>query len=555
MNLAELTPEALASLSDEDYRRLLVQAVDVTAKDRQENQILYYRPVSSRALRFHESKAGILAAGGGNRSSKTTSMLAEMVMCSTGIFPHSLKHLIDQKFQGPIKCRLTVESLTTTLEPVIIPKLQWFHWNGPSPQGGARGHWGLIPRDALIDGDWDKSISKQYRTIRLICRDPYNREKILGESSWQFMSFDQDPSDFASGEFHICGHDEPPKAAQWKENRMRVMSVGGRMLLAMTWPDDPTINVDYLYNDIYEPAKSGTDPNIEWLELWTTENEQIDQESVAKTAASLSTEEEKVRIYGQPIRFSNRIHPEFTEHHKTYCFKCQKGVIPTTLEHKEGIGCPECWSENLVEYCHVEEFETAHAWPTVFLLDPHPRKPHMYLWAQISPSDDWYIVADGKCSGDCVEVRKEVDRVEQDLGLWVAQRLMDPNMGASVSGQRREVTWQDEFASAQLPCDLAVDADVGRVRVNTMLKVDESTHRPRLVIHPRCRDTTYQLLRFCWSDFSKNVDRDQKQTPSDKYSDYPALLRYLANSEPNFRFLKGGAPVIRRPGKRRGAYG
>jgi hypothetical protein len=549
----DFRPEELPQLSDEQFRSLLASAVDLQQEDRKQNQILFYRPVSERVQRFHDSQAKVLAAGGGNRSAKTTSMLVEMTMCSTGVFPYSQSHLIEQKFRGPIHCRLVVESLTATLEPVIIPKLQWWKWSGADRPGGARGHWGWIPKNCLIDGQWERSWSSKNRMLRLLCRDPHDRDRIVGESTWQFMSKDQDPTDFASGEFHIVGNDEPPTLAQWKENQARVMSVNGRLLLAMTWPDDPSINVDWLYNEVYEPARSGQDPDIEWLELWTTDNQQIDQGAVAIQAAKWSTEITNVRIFGKPIRFSNRIHPEFSDHTKTWCFKCEKSVIPVTGEFKNAPVCPNCQSENLAEFNHVEEFSSSSVWPTVFLLDPHPRKPHMYLWAQISPSDDWFVIADGKCDGDCVSVRKKTDELEQSLGLYVAQRLMDPNMGASPSGQRREVSWQDEFAKAGLNCELACDIDIGRARVNTMLKVDPGTMRPRLTIHPRCRDTIYQLNRYSWGEFNRNIERDLKQQPKDTNSDYPTLLKYLANAEPSFRLLKNGAPILSK--KRRGAYG
>ena len=550
MELAELKPETLRALTDEQYRDMLAAAVSLTAEDRKQSQILYYRPASKIALRFHESTSKVLAAGGGNRSSKTTTMLVHMTMCSTGVFPYALRHLVPAHFRGPINCRLTVESLTTTLDPVIIPKLQWWRWNGMDIPGGARGHWGWIPKNCLIDGDWQRSFSAKNRMLRMLCRDPENPDRILGESTWQFMSFDQDVTDFASGEFHIAAHDEPPRASIWQENEARVMSVGGRLLLAMTWPDDPSINVDYLYNEIYEPARTGSNPNIEWLELRTTDNMNIDQESVALQAAKWSKEIRKVRIEGQPIRFSNRIHPEFTDNTRTWCFRCDKSIIPVPSAASSCPVCPECYSENIAEYNHVENFETGHGWPTVFVIDPHPRKPHAFIWVQISPSDDWYVVADGKKDGDCVETRKEIERIELDLGLWTAQRLVDPNMGLSAPGVKRGVTWQQEFAAAGLILDLADDAGVGRARINTMLKPDARTLRPRCVVHPRCRDTIYMMNRYSWGEFSKNIERDVKEQPKDTYSDYPTCLKYLANAEPNFRMLKEGAPIITRRGQR-----
>lgn len=560
LNLQTLQPDALKGLSDDQFRELMARIVGISQEDRKQNAVLYYKPVSEKVQRAHDSKSKVLCISGGNGSGKSEAALIELVMCATGIFPYSQRHLVGQKFRGPISTRLVVQSLTTTLETIILPKLMWWKWTGVDLQGGARGHWGWIPKNCLIDGSWERSWSAKLRVLRVLCRDPENPDKVLGESTIQAMSFDQDPTDFASGDFHLIVHDEPPSLPIWRENEARTMRVDGRLILAMTWPDDPAINVDWLYNEVYEPGRTGSDPNITWLELWTTENKNLRQEAVAAQAEKWSTEIANVRIYGRPIRFSNRIHPEFTENTKTWCFKCEKSIIAVPAEYTaEGATprevCPNCQSDNIIAFNHVQDFETSHAWPTVFLIDPHPRKPHMFIWVQISPSDDWMQVAEGQCDGDCVDVRKNVDRIEVELGLVVAQRLMDPNMGASPSGQKREVNWRQEFADAGLNCDLADDSSVGRARVNTMLRPDKDTLQPRLIIHSRCRDTIYQMMRYSWDNFSTKVDKDEKQTAKAKYDDRPTLLKYLANSEPNFRFLKSGAPVFRRQGKRRGTYG
>lgn len=552
MSTLDIPARSPAAWSNDQLEAFLRTSLRITEQDRKENQIRFYRPVSEKCQQFHNSTGRVVAAGGGNGSGKSEVMLVDVVMCATGVFPESQQHLIEQKFRGPINCRMTVESLTTTLEPIIVPKLQWFRWTGVDRPGGNKGHWGWIPKMCLLDGEWDRSYSNKLRMLRLFCRDPKNPEAILGESTIQFMSLDQDSTDFASGEFHICAHDEPPSLPIWRENEARTMRVDGRMLLAMTWPDDPSIAVDWLYDEVYEPGRSGSDKSITWIELWTTENPHLKQDAVAAQAAKWSTEISNVRIYGRPIRFSNRIHPEFTQSTKTWCFSCGKSVVKVpgaTLTPLCGI----CGSEYVVDYNHVQDFSTSSMWPTVFIIDPHSRKPHMYMWVQIDPSDDWWVVADGKCEGDCVQTRDEVFRVEKDMGLTVSRRLMDPNFGASPSGQKREITWNDEFSAAGLVCELADDVDVGRSRINHFLKPDADTQRPRLHIHERCKDTVYQLERFVWANFSKHVDRDVKQVPKDKHSDYPAMLRYLANSDPTFAFLRHGAPILQR-GQRRGAY-
>ena len=551
MDLQTLQPDQLGKLPQDEFEKLFRSALQITEQDRKENQLLYYQPVSAKSQTFHDSKGRVVAAGGGNGSAKTETMLVEVIMCATGIFPESQKHLIDQKFRGPIQCRVTVESLTTTLEPIILPKLQWMKWTGTDRPGGARGHWGWVPKQCLIDGEWDRSYSNKLRILRVLCRDPHDPDKILGESTIQFMSLDQDPTDFASGDFHICAHDEPPSLAIWRENEARTMRVDGRMLLAMTWPDDPSIAVDWLYDEIYEPGRAGTDPTITWIELWTTENKHLKQEAVSAQAEKWSTEITNVRIYGRPIRFSNRVHAEFTADTKTWCFACGKAVVRVS-EPKPHCGI--CESEFIVDYNHVEDFSISTTWPTVFILDPHPRKDHMFIWVQCDPQDDWWVVADGKCDGDCVDTRVKAHNIEKELKLQVARRIIDPNMGASPSGQKREVTWQDEFASAGLPCELGSDTDVGRSRINHMLKPDKDTMRARLHFHASCKDTIYAMSRYVWSDFSKNVDRGMKQVPKDKFDDQPTMLKYFANTEPTFAFLRHGAPVLHRSGKRKGAY-
>jgi hypothetical protein len=551
MNLDEVSVENLPKLSDKNFKDLLSKFISLQAEDLKENAILYYRPVSSVSEKVHLSKAKTIGIGGGNRSSKTETCLAEIVMCCTGITPLSLVDKIDprEKFLGPINVRIVCESITTVLHTIMLPKFQYWKWNGPTPQGGPRGHWGWIPKTSLIDGSWDKSWSEKNRLLRILYRDPEDFDRIMGESTIQFMSHDQDPSDFSSGDFNIVLHDEPPKYATWRENEARLMGVAGRNFLAMTWPDDPAISVDWIFDEVYEKAQPGAhkDPDVDWFELVSTDNLNVDQEAIAKKAASWSSQVRKTRIYGQPIRFSNRIHSQFTDYSQVWCFKCGDSVTPKNEE------CPVCGSNNLVTYNHVKDFEPHPSWPTVFLLDPHPRKPHMFMWVQVDAFDDLWVVAYDKVEDVPVEVKKRVDKIETSLKLRVFQRLIDPNMGSSPSGIRREVSWADEFANAGLRCDLADDSDVGRARLNDYLKPDPKRLAPRIHFREGLYDPVLQMKRYSWDDHRASLEKDLKQKPKEKYDDFPTLLKYLMNTDPSFSFLVRGAPVLHRV--RKGAYG
>ncbi len=549
-DLLSLKPHDVCKLGGDRFKAVMVQLLEIQQADRRENNLLYYRPASDEAEKIHRSTAKIIGIGGGNRSGKTDTVLAHIAALTTGVFPLELGDVFAEQFRGPINVRFTLESLKVTLHPTILPKLQWFKWQGIDQPGGERGHWGWIPKICLRGGSWQTAWSEKLCTLTVNCLDPDNHDRVMGQSIIQFMSYDQDPSDFASGSFHIAAHDEPPTHAIWAENQARVMDVGGKVFLQMTWPDDPAIPVDWIHDEIYEPGRPGPhkNPDIDWIELVTADNRNLDPSTIAQMSSGWSDAVKKVRLLGQPIRFSNRIHPLFTDHDQQWCFKCNNAVLVV-----EGR-CAECKSEEVAGYNHVKDFDIVSGWPCVFLLDPHPRKPHMFCWVQVDPSDDLWVVHEGQIDGDPTEVREAVDEIEEQFGIHTAYRLMDPNMGASPASAKRGVTWQDEFADAGLSCDLADDSDVGRGRVNEYLRPDDRTLAPRLHFHSRCMASIAQMKRYTWDDFKHGQGRDLKQKPRDKYDDFPTLLKYLMNYLPSFVVLKEGARVISRPGKRMGAY-
>lgn len=555
VDLSDLNAHSIITLPNESFRATLGGILQIAQADRKENQLLYYKPAHGKALRMHNSAADIIGVGGGNRSSKTESVLVDFMALATGVFPHVIRDSCASKFRGPINIRIVCESLKTVLHPIILPKLKWWKWTGTDQPGGEKGHWGWIPKTCLLDGSWDRSWSEKLHTLTVLCRDPYNYDVVLGETTIQFMSFDQDPSDFASGTFHHILHDEPPPHPIWVENQARVLDVDGRMALAMTWPDDPAIPVDWIFDEVYEKGVPGPskDPHVDWFEYDTRDNVHLNLESTLRKAARWSTTVQGVRLQGRPIRFSNLIHPLFTDTTDWWCFKCLEAIAPITKDDKSY--CPTCSSEAIGPFCHVLEFDHQPNFPVARVLDPHPRKPHMLSYIQIDAQDDIWQVAELSVVGGVEEVKIETEALEESLGLAVRLSLMDPNMGRSPSSaHNRETTWQDEFREVGMFFELASDSDVGRGRLNEYLKPDPMTLAPRFHIHSRCATTIAQIKRYAWDDFKKTMDRDQKQKPRDKNDDFPTNIKYLMNYEPSFRMLHEGGSVITRPGKRRGFY-
>ena len=548
LDIRSLKARDIAGLNNEAFQLALQEVLKIGKADRAENQLLYYQPVSDRAELIHKTRAKVIFASGGNGSSKTETCLVELAACATGVFPECLNTWFIGKFRGPIQCRVIVESLTTTLHPIILPKLQWFKWTGVDMPGGERGHWGWIPKHCLIDGSWEKSWSSYQRVLTVKCFDPKTGEHV-GNSTIQFMSHDQDPSDFASGDFHIVMCDEPPNEAIWRENEARTMRVNGRMFLAMTWPDDPKMPVDWIHDRIFDKAKPGTE--IECFELHTTDNKNLDQDAIKSQMSRWTETERQVRIYGKPIRFSNLIHPDFTKVVRFWYFGCNDMVFPLYDDSIGGHRCQDCESLEVAPYNHVKDFDIQPFWPIINVLDPHPRKPHMLLWAAVDPCDDIWIVADLEVPDSPIEVRTQVEKLEETYRFAIARRLMDPNMGATVASIDREKTWQDEFANAGLSFELADDSDVGRARINKMLRPDRARFGPRLHIHPRCEQTIFQMPRYTWDDHKRSMEKDQKQVPRAKFDDYPTMMKYLMNSDPTFNALRGFGQIIHQTGRSR----
>ncbi len=548
--------DEFSNLSDEEFRLKLAEVVKLARDDRQESQLLYYKGVSETSDRVWESDARVIGVGGGNRSSKTDTCLAMLCACATGVFPDSMRHVVGKRFRGPIRIRIICDSLTTTLYPVILPKLQWWKWSGADAPGGERGHWGWVPPYCLKDRSWEKSWSEKFRILTVTCRDPNDPNVILGESVFHFMSYDQEEG--RGTDFHYVMHDEPPPMHIWRESEARVMGVAGRLLLAMTWPDDPAIPIDWLFDEIYEPGMDPENKQVEWLNMFSTDNRNVDQDSISLQSKNWTEETRRVRIYGQPIRFSNRVHPLFTDQTQWWCFGCGKTCFTDKNPHATGTLdahlCTQCGAANVIEFNHVEEFDISPAWPVVWALDPHPRKAHMALWCAIDPSDDLWVVDEMLCDGDPTDVRQRCDEIEERHGLIVACRLIDPNMGRSPSSSRRGIVWQDDFEAAGLPTECADDSEVGRKTLNQYLKPDERRMQPRIHIHPRCKTTISQTKRYSWDDYKRSAEKDQKQIPKAKNDDFPTLLKYIMNYGPAFAPLKGGGGMYHRAGTRRGAY-
>lgn len=493
-----------------------------------EYQLARYRTVNPMALPVHLSTASEVAIVGGNRSSKTDTSLAELAIRLTGFVPDSLRDSYPREKLAklPIRARVVCNSLTDTLEPVIKPKLRWDQWNGVGDPNEGRGHWGWIPRHLLPGGTWEKAYSEKYRTLTVKTVDG-------GTSTCQFLSYDQDLSIFAGSSMHLILHDELPPSDIYRENRMRILDVGGQILTAFTPPDEigmARADVSWFYDEVYEPGRQHRN-GCETIILHTEANSLLSPKDVAALAAKMTDEQREVRLHGNFLHLSGVVYSLFTPGESHWCFRCAKRITPM------GGACVSCGGDDVDTFSHVESpFAIPAGWPIVFVIDPHPRKKDAMGWFAITPSDDIVMVGELEVDGTAQDVARAVDDFEAMHRLSVTRRLMDPNIATETNDKLgRGWSIRKAYDDVGLRCDLATDdINVGIQNVNELLRPDARTRRPRFRAFATCQKFIYGMTHWAWDDWTRGSDKEPKEKVRDKAKDFPDLIRYLANDRPSY---------------------
>ena len=543
--LAQLTEADLRVWAEADpdaYDEMLAQIASEVLRDQQENALASYQMVNPMTEPLHRSTAREACAVGGNRSGKTESALVELAIATTGRIPESLKAWYPrEKVRPPIRALVMCNSLIDTL-PMLHQKLQWHYWSGPGSPEDGRGHWGWLPRWNLQGGSWEKAYSEKYRTLRV---------KVDGMhrySTVSFGSFDQEPASIAGKSYHLIINDEFPPAELYREERMRTLDVQGRILTAFTPPDESGTNrgdVSWFHDQVYERGLEGLgkDPDIDTVILWTDKNRILSPADVQQIVKGYTEDQLQARLYGKFLHLSGVVYPLFTQHPAAWCFRCQKRCFPAPA-------CPACGGDDLEPFCHVvSPWEVPKGWPVVFVIDPHPRKPDACGWFTMTPSDDVIMTGELEAVGDAGDVTQQIFQWEHAHRVSPVLRLMDPNI-ATETNDRLERGWTLRMAydRAGLRCDLANDSvPVGIQNVGALLKPDPLTRRPRFTTFATNRKFIYGMTHWAYDEWQRNAgDKEPKEIVRDRWKDWPDLIRYLANSCPDYRALvRGGHSPMR----------
>jgi phage terminase large subunit-like protein len=234
-----------------------------------------YKPMPMQEI-FHKTQTKHRVVRGGNRGGKTFSSVADDVLVQLHRHPHR-QHLYPDR---PLHGRFIGVDFERGVEQGAIPLFQQF-----------------IPPSALRNGSWEDS----YRPSEHILHLAPEYGKI------SFMSYEQDPNKFQIVALDWVHFDEEPPIPIFKESQLRVLDSGGTITISMT----PVQQMEWLQDQIIEPAIEGLLPTWSVIDLDTRDNIHLNAEAVTELSETLSAAEKKVRFEGQ-YTGGSLVFPKFT---------------------------------------------------------------------------------------------------------------------------------------------------------------------------------------------------------------------------------------------------
>lgn len=431
--------------------------------------IYSYKPHEKQSI-FHSNTSEEKLFIGGNRSGKTVGNIVECIWRLTKTHPYrqDLNEIV-----GPVRGRICTVSLKEGLLKIILPLFKL-----------------LMPKKYLKDRSWDKSYSKEERTLYL-----------ADDSFIEFMSYEQDLEKFAGTSRHFCSFDEEPPRAIWEECLMRLVDTDGDWWISMT----PVEGLTWVFDLIYEPWEEGKRPETLVLEVSMHDNPHLSQRGKDKILRNITDDADRqAREEGRFVRIKGLVYKDFsTILHVRDVFQLTKRM--------------EIWTS----------------------LDTGWRHPAAWLWHAVDPVTGHIVTFH-----EIVESERTIESLSTELLEWEAENLIrkgfkiysrtgDPAMkqvreqtGTSVIGEyaKRGVYIGVEGVPAG-PGSVEVGVTKMTTYIQTLVK-----EVPLWTVTADCPTLIKQMKNLRWEKYetrTMDAKKVEKVTIDKKNDDAPDSLRYF----------------------------
>lgn len=238
-----------------------------------------YKP-HKKQFAFHRSEKHTRLYIGGNRSGKTVGGGAEMAYWLMKKHPYRRLSLPE----GPVRMRAVAVDFNYGIGQIVLPEIT--RW---------------LPPSYYKNGSFEDSYDKTTRILTL------NNKSFV-----EFRSYEQDLDKFAGTSRHGTWFDEEPPQHIYNECMARHVDTDGYTWLTMT----PVEGMSWVFDGLYKPGVEGTDPDIDVIEIETTENTHLNPAAIERFLRTLDPEERKARERGEFVAFGGRVFKMFnrTDH-------------------------------------------------------------------------------------------------------------------------------------------------------------------------------------------------------------------------------------------------
>lgn len=415
---------AKKEMGKDDFLRALTEGLNRAANA---PNMLGYVP-HAKQVAFHSSDRRGRLYIGGNRSGKSVGGIVEDCFWLTG------KHPYIKTPPPPVRGRIVGVDFVNGIEKILRPLLaQW------------------MPLSELKGGSWDKAYNKETRTLYL-----------ENGSFVEFMSYDQDLDKFAGTSRHFIHFDEECPEDIFTECRARLIDTGGSWWMTET----PVEGMTWVYDNIYLPGKTGSDPNIGVVEIDMSENPHISSAEIDMFLAGLGKDEAKARKEGKFVQIGGLVFKSFdTDVHV------------------------------------VDDFVPPLDWEWYVSLDHGYNNPTAILWHAVSPEGKVVTFSES------YEAEKTIDQHAATIHARNASfgRQPDIYVGDPAMAQRSAVTGISvfgEYAKYGIPFIPGTnDVVSGISRVNQYLHHGQDDP-PKWVITKGCRNLIWEMQRLRWKTWA-----------------------------------------------------
>lgn len=423
-----------------------------------------YKP-HSKQEKFHNSDAKIRLFIGGNRSGKTVGGAVECVRLAIGEHP-----VLSTKFPPPCRIRIVCVDIEDGINKITKPEVA--RW---------------CPLSELEGDSWETAYNKQSRTLT-----------FKNGSFIEWLTYEQDTDKHAGTSRHLIWMDEEPPQAIYEENLLRLLDVGGHLVITMT----PVEGMTWTHDDIYLAGKSGENPNIFVVEVHTEENPHINAAEIDALLSGLSEDQKSARLKGKFVATGGLIYDEFDPE----------------IHIIDPFDPPKDW-------LHVASLDHGFTNPTAWLWGAVDREGRIFIF------DEYYQTKKviSEHAAMVHQINQAHDRVPSYYVGDPSIRNIDPITGTSVLL---------EYIDYGVPIVLGNnDVRAGINKIKTYLRADAATGKPKLYITKNCVNLLWEIKRLRWAVWAdKKVRRDKNLKEEQHKKDDHACdsLRYLVASRPMY---------------------